>query len=424
MNDEAKIETEFSPLYMVKKAKFHPICDSLPFMTSMGWDQNYLYQIIEAMPINIYWKDLAGRYLGCNKRVLQLAGLDSLTDFIGKTDFDLPWANEAPKLQKIDFRVIRFKKNINIRDIVVLKGRKYYYFTSRYPLLDSNQEVIGVIGLSLNITAQVQAEKKTRRAQQNEREANKKVVLEKEFRESTVILAGSIAHDIKNPLSSMHIYSDLMNNALQKLGANIDMADPAKQQMTEMHDLVSQIRSLNTKIRKNMDDMNAFINTTMRSISRLLTDSLTEEDFAPCEIELCLLDVVHRYPFMPNEKELIHLNVMHNFQFLGSPVLIYRVIANLVNNALRQIHLQKRGEIYITTEEISTHNLVKIKDTAGNVAADKINNIFCTYKNKSQQNTGIGLKFCKLTMQSFGGDITCDIMDGGHIEFTLHFVKI
>ncbi len=402
--------------------------DTIVPALSLREDKEYFYKIIEAVPANIFWKDIYGRYLGCNKRVLKLAGVDSLADFIGKTDFDFPWVHHAQDLKKTDQKVIRNKKTINLHEEVLFNGKKRYYFSSKTPLFDDQnpEEVIGVIGVAIDITKQTLAEKRIKIAQEKVKLAHKKIEFEKEFRESTVILAGSIAHDLKNPLSGIQIYSDLIKNALEKVSrpAETKHVEEIKQELAEMRHLFSNIQLWNNKIRKNMNDMSAFINTTMSSISRLLTDSLTEADYTLCEIEPCLRDIIDLYPFNLDEKESIHLNITRNFEFLGSPVLFYRVIANLINNALRQIQLQKQGEIYITIDETVTHNLVKIKDTAGNIAADKIKNIFSTYKDKSHQNTGIGLKFCKITMQSFGGDITCDVVDGQYIEFTLHFIKV
>ena len=43
-----------------------------------------IYLIIDAVDASIYWKDLNGRYLGCNKYMLNMAGVVNRTDILGK----------------------------------------------------------------------------------------------------------------------------------------------------------------------------------------------------------------------------------------------------------------------------------------------------------------------------------------------------
>ena len=62
------------------------------------------YQIIDAIDSSIYWKDLSGEYLGCNEYMAKLAGKNR-DEIIGKTDFSLPWKDQADQLRKFDLLV-------------------------------------------------------------------------------------------------------------------------------------------------------------------------------------------------------------------------------------------------------------------------------------------------------------------------------
>ncbi|WP_347252000.1 hypothetical protein [Legionella sp.] len=46
-------------------------------------------QIIERMPVHIYWKDNQFRYLACNELQARNVGLSSPTEIVGKTDYEL-----------------------------------------------------------------------------------------------------------------------------------------------------------------------------------------------------------------------------------------------------------------------------------------------------------------------------------------------
>ncbi len=61
---------------------------------------------------NAFWlKDLNGKYLSCNNFVTKkMMGLSNESDFVGLTDFDLPWNKIASFLIENDQNVIRNKK--------------------------------------------------------------------------------------------------------------------------------------------------------------------------------------------------------------------------------------------------------------------------------------------------------------------------
>ena len=68
-------------------------------------------------------------------------------------------------------------------------------------------------------------------------------------------------------------------------------------------------------------------------------------------------------------------------------------------------------------------NIFKIKNTAGGLPNHEIENLFEAFKTNTTSETGVGLAFCKLTMQRFGGDITCHGVEGEYLEFDLRFPK-
>ena len=50
-------------------------------------DSHVLLQtILETLPLRVYWKDRASRYLGANRLYAQDAGLDSVEELLGKNE--------------------------------------------------------------------------------------------------------------------------------------------------------------------------------------------------------------------------------------------------------------------------------------------------------------------------------------------------
>ncbi|MDR1522846.1 MAG: PAS domain-containing protein [Endomicrobium sp.] len=109
--------------------------------------------ILMYIPGYVYWKDLNGVYLGCNQMEVELAGLKSPEEIIGKTDYDFPWKDSAPILQETDKRIIKTKVPEEIIEIPTLShGRKMVMLTRKSPLYDDKDNVIGIIGVSIDIT--------------------------------------------------------------------------------------------------------------------------------------------------------------------------------------------------------------------------------------------------------------------------------
>ena len=62
------------------KNKSHVINPPTPSSNQVNF--SILSSIIKSLPGSIYWKDKAGKYLGCNDTMLEMAGMKSI---IGKT---------------------------------------------------------------------------------------------------------------------------------------------------------------------------------------------------------------------------------------------------------------------------------------------------------------------------------------------------
>lgn len=106
--------------------------------------------------IRIFWKDVEGNYLGGNAAFVKDAGLSSDQELIGKNDYELPWAALAESYRADDRRVVQSSKpKLNYEKPLVLpNGQQILSRTSKVPLHDAKQNVIGVLGIYEDITEQ------------------------------------------------------------------------------------------------------------------------------------------------------------------------------------------------------------------------------------------------------------------------------
>jgi len=62
--------------------------------------------ILDQIPINVFWKNKDGVYLGCNNSVVETIGFNSKSDIIGKKDAEINWGGCEAILINNDQRVI------------------------------------------------------------------------------------------------------------------------------------------------------------------------------------------------------------------------------------------------------------------------------------------------------------------------------
>lgn len=62
--------------------------------------------ILNTIPQSVFWKDIHGKYLGCNAPFAKAAGVTNPEDIIGKTDFDLPWPQREAEAYRADDQAV------------------------------------------------------------------------------------------------------------------------------------------------------------------------------------------------------------------------------------------------------------------------------------------------------------------------------
>jgi rsbT co-antagonist protein RsbR len=121
-----------------------------------------LQLVIDNLPQAVFWKDHELRFLGCNHRFLVDAGLSSVDEVIGKTDFEMPWKEHAVGYQEDDRAVIANGPRFNIEEQLTRSdGSTIWLRTTKAPLRRDG-EVIGVLGMYEDITALKRQEEELR----------------------------------------------------------------------------------------------------------------------------------------------------------------------------------------------------------------------------------------------------------------------
>jgi PAS domain S-box-containing protein len=120
----------------------------------METETEIIRMVLDALPVGIFWKDKNSVFLGCNAYTANHAGVNSPAEIIGKTDYDLSWAQYADKYQKDDQDIIKsgeIKQNYFEETIITANGSHIWVRTTKMPLV-ADGEIVGIIGIYQDIT--------------------------------------------------------------------------------------------------------------------------------------------------------------------------------------------------------------------------------------------------------------------------------
>lgn len=394
-----------------------------------------LEQVIKSLPGHVYWKDASCCFQGCNDLQAYAVGLASSADIIGLNALDIISKNQpeaerikqANAIDTVDAELMATDRMITLEEPLILDdGSVKIFLSQKIPLHDSHGVVNGLLGISIDITEQKQAERNTREALAKAAEEQERAKVEVELRQSVMILAGSIAHDMRTPLLMIRIIAQLTGQISERLLNAYQLAKAAElEALPLLNNLqINKMESIPQELEDIVTEMNDYIDVSLRSLSQVLVKELKPTDLSPCSADSCIRNTLSRYPFETGEHERVHVDTKYQFDFMGNQILFFRMLSNLIKNALYQIDQTGFGDIFITTADRDDYNAIIVRDTAGSVNHQTIEKLFDSYKTTKANGTGVGLAFCKLTMESFQGTITCEAVDEEFVEFVLSFPKI
>jgi diguanylate cyclase (GGDEF)-like protein/PAS domain S-box-containing protein len=135
----------------------------------LALERNVLRTVTDNIPDSIFAKDREGRYLLANKAFATLHGMRSADDLLGKTVFDLFPKERATALHADDLQVMRSGGAYmeTERTAVDAEGNVKSLQTTKVPLIDKTEKVVGIVGLHRDITRRKEAEQKLRQSEAN-----------------------------------------------------------------------------------------------------------------------------------------------------------------------------------------------------------------------------------------------------------------
>lgn len=132
---------------------------------ALAEERNLLRTLIDNVPDLIFVKDVESRLILVNTASLLLRQLTEPDEMIGKTDFDLHSPELASQYYADEQCVIHSGQSLIAHEelYVTPSGQRKWLSTTKAPLRDSQGQIVGLVGLSRDITEQKQAKEELQR---------------------------------------------------------------------------------------------------------------------------------------------------------------------------------------------------------------------------------------------------------------------
>ncbi len=222
-------------------------------------------------------------------------------------------------------------------------------------------------------------------------------------------LTGGLAHEIKNPLSTIKINLDLVSEELEA-------ASPAKSgQMgtrKEEPGLARAGRKI-AVIRKEADRLEHILDDFLRYIDR------TELQLASTDINELVGDMIDFY----SPQAYSHSVTLR--QSLCPETLVCRVDANMLKQVMLNLFINAQqamangGDLMIKTQRQEGQAVIEICDTGHGIAPERLPQLFDAYHSSRPRGSGLGLPIARKIVDAHKGTISVNSEPGKGTAFTI-----
>lgn len=237
---------------------------------------------------------------------------------------------------------------------------------------------------------------------------------------SPVAVAASVAHEMRTPLANIRLQAEALMQWLPELHRGYSLAvDKGLLARPASAPDFSRLATLAGGITRQVDRSNVVIDMMLAS-ARI--EQIDPSTFARCSMGVCVREAVQAYPFREAERERVDVVFVEDFEFIGSEPLMVYVMFNLFKNALYAMHVAGKGELVVSLSKEEGQPLLTVLDTGSGISAEDLPRIFETFfTTKRSQGAGLGLSFCRRVIESFGGRMHCESVQGEYTAFHMRF---
>jgi signal transduction histidine kinase len=354
------------------------------YFLRLAQEKGFLETVFNAIQEGIIVTDSKGRVTYLNDAACTLFGLEAgeaigkrLGERIGGLDWGSLTQSGGPVSHDME---IFYPQNRFINFYVVPLVMEQREPTVAAPAIEA--EEVGHVMILRDIT------ESRRTAQQT---------IESERLNALRLLAAGVAHEIGNPLNSLHIHLQLMERSVQKLQddekAELEQSiDVARSEVNRLDSIVTQFLKAIRPSRPQMRPEN--VNTIVEEAVRFFAPELQDREIV-VEQEL------------RSDLPLLQLDRDQMKQ----------AFYNVIKNSVEAMH--RHGTLRIRTDLADTHVIVRFVDTGGGMSAENLSHVFEPYFTTKPSGSGLGLLIVRRIVREHGGELSIESDQGKGLTLTI-----
>jgi two-component system, sporulation sensor kinase E len=363
------------------------------YFLRLAQEKGFLETVFNAIHEGIIVTDSNGRVSYLNEAACKLFGLDA-TDAIGK--------RLDERVRGLDWRSLTQSGAPLSRDMEIFYPENRFINFYIVPLTIESRDSVGGIGDSVRPRSTIPVAGQQvghvmilRDITESRRTAQQ--TIESERLNALTLLAAGVAHEIGNPLNSLHIHLQLMERKAQELDHNEkaelqQSIDVARSEVRRLDSIVTQFLRAIRPSRPRPHAEN--VNTIVEEAVRFFTPEIQDRDMV-VEQEL-RADL----PLLQLDREQMK-----------------QAFYNVIKNSLEA--MRRHGTLRIRTDLDDTHVIVSFVDTGSGMSAENLSRVFEPYFTTKPSGTGLGLLIVRRIVREHGGELSIESSRGKGLTLTI-----
>jgi len=379
---------------------FRDITERKKLEDELAHERDLFRALMDNVPDPIYFKDTESRFMRVSKVSCPGLGVRSPEEAVGMTDFDFCPQELAEQFRADDLMVMESGEPlINKEEVMINKIGKKWYSATKVPIRGKDGQVIGLVGISRDITELKETEEELRRYSEHLEELVKertRKLREAERMAAIGETAAMVGHDLRNPLQGIVGLIYLLEKQVEDMPSEIVAKQKIAERLESIEDQVAYMDKIVSDLRDYARPVNA--GPVPTCVSRLINEVLPLVAIPP-NVQVSVL--------IPENLPRLMLD----------PELMKRVFSNLIMNAVQA--MPDGGRLTVKAFRESDAAFISVQDTGIGIPEENLSKIFKPLFTTKSKGQGFGLAVCKRIVEAHEGTIDVESELGRGSAFTI-----
>ncbi|RBW68191.1 ATP-binding protein [Bacillus taeanensis] len=350
------------------------------YTLTISESEKQLRTLMNALPDSVVLKDEAGHWVEANKKTIEFFSIDSHF-YKGKTDQELAensfhYKSIFENAEHTDHLLGHDKLEVTFEKTVMdMEGTEQTYEITTVPMFKEDGQRKGTIVVTRDIT---------------ERKKTEELLVQSEKLSAVGELAAGLSHEIKNPLTSLKGFTQMMK--AKAVGDDVFHLSIMESELERIQSIVNEFLMLAKPQKTNYQENNLeelfqhviFLLKTQASSQNITINYEQDETVSP-----------------------VHCD--------GNQ--LKQVFINIIKNATEA--MPNGGNIDISIKKREDHTLIRIKDDGTGIPQDVLSKLGEPFYTTKETGTGLGLMICFRIIEQHNGNISIESEEGNGTTFEI-----